>query len=148
MRQEEICKCFGISLNAIEELFEISVFMNKLMHDQNPATDYDLKKYYPQHYQKTLKARREGIYNYVLVNLKKGIKEGLYRKELNVEIIAKLYLWRSEDLHINNIWTNEEFASVKLFLELLNYHIRGIATERGIVELERKIKELESAYNK
>ena len=64
--------------------------MNKLMRDQNPATEYDLKKYYPQHYQKTLKARREGIYRYILVNLEKGIKEGLYRKDMNKEIIAKL----------------------------------------------------------
>ena len=148
IRQEEICKCFGIGLNAIEELFEISIFMNKLMHDQNPATDYDLKKYYPQHYQKTLKARKEGIYSYILLNLKKGIKEKLYRKDLNTDIIAKLYLWRSEDSHINELWTAEEFASIKLFRELVNYHVRGIATEKGIVELERKIKELESAYNK
>ena len=30
IRREEICKCIGIGLNAIEELFEISLFMNKL----------------------------------------------------------------------------------------------------------------------
>ncbi len=47
LRQEEICKCFGIGFNAIEELFEISIFMNKMMQDQNPATEHDLKKYYP-----------------------------------------------------------------------------------------------------
>jgi hypothetical protein len=33
-------------------------------------------------------------------------------------------------------------------VELLNYHIRGIATEKGILVLEMKIKELETAYNK
>ena len=58
IRQEEICKCFRIGLNAVEELFEISLFMNKMMRDQNPATEYDLKKYYPQHFQKTVNARR------------------------------------------------------------------------------------------
>jgi len=148
IRREEICKCFGIGLNAIEELFEISLFMNKLLHDQNAATEYDLKKYYPQHYQKTLKASREGIYSYILVNLKKGIKEGLYRKDLNIEIIAKLYLWRSEDLRISDLWNVEEFTSIKFFMELLNYHIRGIATEKGIIALERKVKELGNAYKK
>ena len=148
IRQEEICKCFRIGLNAVEELFEISIFMNKLMRDQNPTTEYDLKKYYPQHFQKTVNARREGVFNYILLNLKKGIKEGLYRKEMNREVIAKLYLWRIENSQISELFTSEEFSSFKLFVELLTYHVRGIATEKGIVELERKIKELENAYKK
>jgi DNA-binding XRE family transcriptional regulator len=148
MRQSEICKCFGIGYNAIEELFEISIFMNKMMKDQNPATEHDLKKYYPLHYLKTVKARREGIYEYILLNLKKGIKEGLYREEMDKEIIAKLYLSRIEDSHINELFTKEEFTSMKLFVEILTYHVRGIATEKGRIVLENKIKEIETAYNK
>lgn len=148
MRQEEICKCFRIGFNAIEQLFEISVFMNKLIRNQNPATEYDLKKYYPRHYLKTVKARREGIYNYILLNLKKGIKEGLYREEMDKEIIAKLYLWRTENTSINDLFSVEEFTSLRLFVELLTYHIRGIATEKGVIELEKKIKELENTYIK
>jgi AcrR family transcriptional regulator len=144
-RQEEICKCFRIGFNVIEELFEISMFMNKMMRRLNSTTEHDLKKYYPAHYEKTLKARREGIYNYILVNLKKGITEGLYRKELNKEVIAKLYLWRSENAHLDELFTVEEFTSIKLFIELLTYHVRGIATDKGIIVLEKKIKELEKA---
>ena len=148
VRKEEICKCFGIGFNAIEELFEISIFMNKLIRDQNPATEHDLKKYYPQHFQKTIKARREGIYNYILQNLKKGIKEGLYRKDMDIEIIAKLYLSRTENNQLNELFTVEEFTSLKPFIEVLSYHIRGIATEKGILVLEKKVKELENAYKK
>jgi TetR/AcrR family transcriptional regulator, cholesterol catabolism regulator len=147
IRQEEICKCFRIGYNAIEELFEISIFMNNLMRNQNPATQYDLKKYYPQHFQKTEKARRDGVYAYIHLNLKKGISEGLYREDLNKEVIAKLYLWRAENTHLDDLFTKEEFASMKLFIELLSYHIRGIATEKGIHVLEKKIKELEKTFN-
>jgi AcrR family transcriptional regulator len=146
-RQEEICKCFKIGFNAIEELFEISGFMNKMVRDQNPATEHDLRKYYPHHYLKIVKTRRERMYNYVLLNLKKGKEEGLYREEMDEEIIAKLYLSRSENIHFNELFTVEEFTSVKLFTELLTYHVRGIATEKGIIVLEKKIKELET-YNK
>lgn len=148
LRQEEICKCFRIGYNAIEELFEISSFMNKLMRNQNSATEYDLRKYYPAHYHKTVNARRQGIYDYIMTNLKKGIKEGLYRKEMDLEVIAKLYLWRTENVHFDELFTVEEFTSIKLFTELINYHVRGIATEKGIVVLEKKLKELETSYNK
>ena len=147
-KQKEICNCFKNNLNAIEGLFEISLFMNKAMKDQNPSTEYDLKKYYPHHYQKILKARREGMYSYILLNLKQGKTEGLYREEMNEEIIAKLYLSRAENAHFTDIFTVEEFTSIKLFFELLTYHIRGIATEKGIKVLENKIKELEINNNK
>jgi TetR/AcrR family transcriptional regulator, cholesterol catabolism regulator len=144
LRHEEICKCFKIGYNAIEELFEISIFMNKITKDQNPATEHDLKKYYPHHFYKMVKTRRERIFNYILQNLKKGKEEGLYRADLNEDIIAKLYLSRIESIHLNDLFTVEEFTSFKLFLELLMYHIRGIATENGIMVLGKKIKELET----
>jgi AcrR family transcriptional regulator len=144
LRQEQICKCFKTEFNAIEELFEISIFMNKLMKNQNPATEHDLKKYYPHHYYKTVKVRRERIFEYILLNLTKGKKEGLYREELNEEIIAKLYLSRVESIHLNDLFTVEEFTSLRLFIELLNYHVRGIATEKGIMVLNKNLKELET----
>jgi hypothetical protein len=144
IRQEEICRCFKTGFNAIEELLEISIFMNKIIRTQNPATEHDLKKYYPHHFEKIVKARREGVYNYILINLKKGKEEGLYRKEIDNEIIAKLYLSRSESIHTNDLFTVEEFTSLKLFVELLKYHIRGIATEKGINVLDKKIKEIET----
>jgi TetR/AcrR family transcriptional regulator, cholesterol catabolism regulator len=144
VRLVDIYKCFKVGFNAIEELFEISFFMNRMMKNQNPATQYDLKKYYPHHYEKTVKARREGIYTYILQNLKKGKEEGLYRNDFDEEIIAKLYLSRTENSHFNELFTNEEFTSIKIFIEILKYHVRGIATEKGIIILEKKLKELET----
>jgi len=143
IRQEEICKCFSGIWNAIEELFEISIFMNKMIRDQNPATEYDLKKYYPQHYQKIAKIRRERMYSYILLNLQKGKMEGLYREEMDEMVIAKLYLSRAENIHLDELITVEEYTSMKLFIELLTYHVRGIATTKGISVLEEKIKQLE-----
>ena len=144
LRKEEICNCFKTGFNAIEELFEISFFMNKLIRNQNHATDHDLKKYYPHHYQKMIKIRREGSFNYIYQNLKKGKAEGLYRDEINEEIISKVYISRVESIHLNDMFTVEEFTSLRLFIELLNYHIRGIATEKGIMVLNKKLKELET----
>jgi AcrR family transcriptional regulator len=144
LRQEEIFKCFRTGFNAIEELFEISIFMNKMMRDQNPVTENDLRKYYPHHYQKTVAVRRERMYDYILQNLRKGKMEGLYRMEMNEEIIGKLFLSRSENNHFKELFTAEEFSSARLFFEILVYHVRGIATEKGIIVLDKKIEELET----
>ena len=85
-----------------------------------------------------------GIYSYILLNLKKGKTEGLYRAEMNEEIIAKLYMSRSEIIHNSDLYTVEELTSVKIYGELLIYHVRGIATEKGIEVLEKKIAGLEN----
>jgi AcrR family transcriptional regulator len=142
LRQAEICECFKVGFNAIEELFEISLFMNKMMREQNPATDHDLKKYYPQLHQKIIKVKREGIMNYIMLNLKKGKEEGLYRHDFDDEVIAKLYLARAENLPFNDLYSVEEYTSVKIFVELISYHIRGIATQLGIEVLEKKIEKI------
>jgi hypothetical protein len=76
----------------------------------------------------------------VLANLKKGIKENLYRKEINPEIIAKLHVSKILGMFENRIFTIEEFTSPKVIKEIFIYHIRGIANENGILELERQIK--------
>jgi DNA-binding XRE family transcriptional regulator len=142
MRQKQICKCFKVGFNAIEELFEISFFMNKLMREQNPVTEHDLKKYYPEQYEKILKVKREGMVSYILLNLKKGKKEGLYRADMDDEVIAKLYLSRAENIGDSSLYTVEELTSIKIFIELLSHHIRGIATPEGIKELEKNINKL------
>jgi AcrR family transcriptional regulator len=144
LRQEEIFKCFRTGFNAIEELFEISFFMHKMLRAQNPATEHDLRKYYPHHFQKIVTARREKMYKYILMNLKKGKEEGLYREEMDEEIIGKLFLSRSEDGNFRELFSTEEYSSFRLFFEILVHHIRGIATEKGIIVLEKKIEELET----
>lgn len=141
-RQKQICECFKAGFNAIDELFEISFFMNKLMREQNPATEHDLKKYYPAQYEKILKVKREGMVNYILINLKKGKNEGLYRNDMDDEVIARLYLSRSESIGASSLYTVEELTSIKIFTELLSHHIRGIATAKGIKELEKNIKKV------
>jgi TetR/AcrR family transcriptional regulator, cholesterol catabolism regulator len=144
LRQEEIFKCFNTGFNAIEELFAILVFMHKLIREQNPATEHDLRKYYPHHFQRVFSVRREKMYYYIIQNLTKGKEEGLYREELDVEIIGKLFLARSEDENLKELFSAEEFSSSRFFLEILIHHIRGIATEKGLTVLENKIKEIET----
>ena len=134
--------CSG-ELNAIEELFEVQKIVNLMVRNQNPSEEYDLKKYYPDTYRKIIKVRRERMYCKILENIKKGKLQGLYRANLNEEIIAKSYVMRIENAVDSEIFTAEEKNSAELFFEMFVYHIRGIANEKGIQILENKLKELE-----
>jgi hypothetical protein len=129
--------------NAIEELLMVSKMVNHKLKEINPSTEYDLKKYYPHHFQRLVSARRERMYKNIVANIKKGKEEGLYREELNEDVIGKLQVSRIESMMNNEVFSIDEFTSPKFFQEIFIYHIRGIANEKGIELLENKLEKFD-----
>lgn len=144
----EKTKLFGkndhTGLNAVEDVFEVHRQVQQMIKDYNPATDYDLRKYYPELYSQIIKVRREYIYRNVLDNLIKGKAEGLYRLDFDNELIAKIQLSRVEATFDEKVFTHDELLSPRLFKEIFVYHIRGIANDKGLKVLEQKLKELDN----
>jgi len=128
-------------VDAITEMLHIHQFMDKMARRHSHVTDYDLKKYYPAVYAQLLKFKREKTYTIWKNNMEKGKSEGLYRSEVNVEIIAKTNLLRSESSMDTCIFSSEELMSKDFFMEIFIYHIRGIATQAGIERLEELLKQ-------
>jgi TetR/AcrR family transcriptional regulator, cholesterol catabolism regulator len=129
--------------NAIEELFEVNRFMMSYLKRYSPSFDYDMKKYYPDIFNRVFIIRRNKIYNTTLANLKKGKLEGLYREELIEEVLTKLHVSRMENMSSSSLFTMEEINSGEVFKEMFIYHIRGIANEKGITFLEQNKHKLD-----
>ena len=128
--------------NAIEQLIDVSLQINAMMKDYSPSYEYDLRKYYPDIYNNLMSARRKLMYESIIANIRQGKKEGIYRRDLDEIIIAKLLLFRMESLRSSELFTIEEIQSVKFFGELFVYHIRGIATDRGLEVLDKNLGRL------
>jgi TetR/AcrR family transcriptional regulator, cholesterol catabolism regulator len=129
--------------NAIEQLFEVNRFMMSMQKRYSPSFDYDMKKYYPDIFQRVFMIRRNNIFNASVANLQKGKLEGLYREELNEEILAKLNVSRMENMRSSSLFTAEEINSGEIFKEMFIYHIRGIANENGIKFLDQNKHKLD-----
>ncbi len=130
-------------LNAIEELLEVGVHIIKTTKDYNPSTEYDLKKYYPDLYKKMYNIRKEKMYAAVLRNIQTGKKEGLFREDLDDEIIAKMQTSRFLNMGTDEVINPEDMFKPKYILELFIYHIRGIANEKGINVLEKTLNQID-----
>ncbi len=117
--------------NAIEDLLDYYKIQLNLILDYKPNFIYDLKKYYPDIYENYVKIKRENILKSTRQNLEKGKKEGLFRKELDVDIISRLLLMRIEGMIHSGIFNTQELLSPKVFTELFYYHIYGIVSEKG-----------------
>jgi AcrR family transcriptional regulator len=128
--------------NAIEQLIEVSRRVNIIMKDHSPSYEYDLKKYYPEIYARLMSERRAKMYESMLANIRRGKKEGVYRDELNEEIITKLHIMRMESLRESEFFKPEELHASKFFREILVYHIHGLASEEGRKVLEKNMEKL------
>jgi len=111
----------------------------EMMKRNSASYDYDLKKYYPEIYQRIVQIRRKGMYESVLANLKRGKAEGLYRSEMREEIITRLQISRLENMYTDVMFSIDDFSTENIFRELFIYHIRGIANEKGIKYLEENL---------
>ena len=81
----------------------------------------------------------ENMFRAVENNINKGKKEGIFRKEINAEIIAKVYVSRVENSFCSEIFSIEELTTEEFINEMMIYHIRGIASKKGIDFLENKM---------
>lgn len=141
-RQKNLSCIENSGLNAIEELLEVNTQVVDMLQNFNPATEYDLKKYYPDLYHRIQESRREHMHKSLLDNIRRGREEGLYREDFDEDIIAKLNVLRFENLFTSEIFSSNELSSKKFFNELFMYHIHGIANKNGLKVLENKLNEI------
>ncbi len=134
---EEICEK---GYNAIDEIFEISKFVSEMLSNVHPSVHFDLEKYYPEAWAKTMRERQQYVFECVNGNLEKGGKDGLYRSNLNPEIIARIYIAKLDVLFDGEIFPAQKFNFAEVYLEFFRYHIRGIASEKGLNYLIEKVQ--------
>lgn len=132
-------------LDAIKELFLVNGLIHQIHSRYNPTFYYDLKRYYPENYQRWLNEKRQNMFGLIVGNLQKGKREGLYRKEINEHIIGKLYMARMEMLDSNEILDGLKTLSPEFLKEIFTYHLHGICNEHGLERLA-EFKE-KSEYN-
>ena len=123
--------------NAIEENFEIKKMFKEMFKSGENSPAYQLRKHYPEIYNKVISRELNECNSAFKNNIEKGIREGLYRKNLDIDIYVGFYYTLIFSIHGT---TSSEKESQKLELEALEYHIRAMATPNGIIELEKQLQ--------
>jgi len=122
--------------NAIEENFEIRKMFKEMFQATDTSPLYQLKKHYPEIYQKVMSREIDECNTCFRQNIEKGIEQDLYRKDLDIDVYVKFYYILIFSIKENTV---SEKDSVKLELEALEYHTRAMATPKGIAELEKQL---------
>jgi|WetSurMetagenome_2_1015567.scaffolds.fasta_scaffold08806_3 TetR/AcrR family transcriptional regulator, cholesterol catabolism regulator len=125
-------------INAIDILLIVSRDLGERFWDISPSMTFDLKKYYPDIYHQHIDERIEFIYQKIQINLQKGISQGMYRDDLSIELVARLYIRRLIDIHNPEFFPADKFSFQTLFDVMFDNFIRGIARPEGTEYYEKQ----------
>ncbi|MFO7863848.1 MAG: TetR/AcrR family transcriptional regulator [Salinivirgaceae bacterium] len=131
-------ECTKNDVNAIDALLKMSQLISEEVKLFTPTVTFDLKKYYPEIFRRHVEKSQKFAYKAVYRNLQQGISQGLFRKEINAEVVATLYINKIEDVHDENFFKGKEFTFDLIFETMFENHIRGIANEKGIAYFEER----------
>jgi hypothetical protein len=129
-------------MNAIDILLAVSINFSRQMKDLNPINAYELQKYYPSIYREFILKKRDHVYSTLKQNFEQGIAEGIYRNDLDIDLVARLYIQKLVDVHDPEFLSSLNFGFEKVFQVMFDNHIRGIANAEGLAYYEKQIKML------
>ena len=91
----------------------------------------DIRKYYPQVYKEHLTNFLNDKRMELKRMIQRGIKEGVFRKNLNPEIIAHFFCRQVEDIAYYDMLL-DKFSKIDVFENLAITFLRGICTAKGL----------------
>lgn len=128
------CIC-ALNKSPIDEIYEIKKFTMEHLKDEKSSPQHQLQKYYPKIFEKLKTNQFCIMQDCVTNNLVRGVTEGYYRKSIDIEFISRLYFNTMMCLKDPDLFPLNDFSMRTLMDNFLEYHIRGISTEKGIDKL-------------
>ncbi len=121
----------------LHEIFLAFDMVQEMFASMNPAVLYDMEKYHPRVFKKMHDYKYGFLYQMIRSNLENGIREELYRPEIDVDILARFRI-ESIMLPFNPvIFPNNKTQLLHIQRQLLEHFLYGLATTKGRKLIEK-----------
>ncbi|RAJ85359.1 AcrR family transcriptional regulator [Chitinophaga dinghuensis] len=117
--------------NAIEELVNQMQFIRSKARTLNPVMLFEIEKYHPDTWKEVELFRTDCILYGIKENLKRGMSEGLYRKNLDIDIVARMRQLQLEAAFDPIHYPADHYEMHKVMDEVTTHFILGVATLQG-----------------
>jgi AcrR family transcriptional regulator len=135
---ELLCeKCKSKAENAIHEMFLLMENMKAMTQTMNPNSMMELEKHFSNAFDIIKNHKDEFLFSLIKQNLMKGIEEGCYRKDLDIDIISK---FRLETVFIPfnlHLFPLSKFNSLEVHTQLMEHFVYGLMTIKGHELMDR-----------
>jgi TetR/AcrR family transcriptional regulator, cholesterol catabolism regulator len=119
------------SENAIHEVFLAFDMMREMFAQMNPVVVFDLQKYHPAVYRKVQEHKYSFLYQVIKNNLEQGIKEELYRPEIDTDVVARFRIESVMMAFNSDIFPNNRTQLIHIEEQITDLLVYGIATTKG-----------------
>ena len=135
-KKEEI---ISNSSNVVESIFTFLKDGINTMNAINPAFINDLKKFYPEVWRNTYLNNKSKNLNLAYKLLRKGVNEGIFQKEINIDIVSKLIMEQMKILADEDIFPRDKYSVSEVFQSMVISFTRGISTKKGLDIIDQMI---------
>lgn len=128
-------------MDPMEEMFAIRRYLRKSLEGKFQLPIYQLTKFFPEIAQKLKRDQFDKMYHSVIDNLNRGMALGLYRAEINLEFVTRIYFAGVTGTKDTDLFPDTQFNVHTVTNMYLEYHLRAICTSKGLTLLEKHLKE-------
>ncbi|MBA2250504.1 MAG: TetR/AcrR family transcriptional regulator [Chitinophagaceae bacterium] len=132
-----------IAVNAIHEIFLAMEMIKEMFENMNPSILYDLEKNHPNTFARFLEHKNKYLLQILKDNIERGIKQKLYRPEVNADIVARIRLETMFLPFNQEIFPKNKFRLAEVERHLIEYYLFGIASLKGYELILKYQKEQE-----
>ncbi|MFN0048841.1 MAG: TetR/AcrR family transcriptional regulator [Cytophagales bacterium] len=119
------------SKDVIEFFWKATEILKNDMSKMNPSLLFDMKKYHQNGYKAFQQHKSEHITREIKDMLNLGIQQGLFRKDVNVEILSKVRVEQIELMFNPDVFPHDEFTITELSTQIFEHFMYGISTLKG-----------------
>lgn len=115
----------------VAELIQLMKYMETMFSRINPNLFYDMQKYHPDAWKLYREFKEKNMMKKVEENMEKGIALGLYRKDINIPVLARLRMEEVEMGFNPEIYPPDRFNVTVVQVALFDNFLHGITTLKG-----------------
>lgn len=135
MIQKECLTDKARAKDAIDELFLLMEMLDRTFRNMNPVIMLDLQKFHSKAFQVFLEYRNNTLSRMIRDNLKRGIEEGLYRPDIDIDVLVQFRVSSAMLCFQPEAFPGHDMSKVhKVLLENFLY---GVASLKGYKLIEK-----------
>jgi len=131
-QREAMNKIFSETENVIEAIFKMIDLMIDHFKNMSPAFQLDMKRYHNEILKKLGEKDELPYYRNHIEIIKRGIKEGVFREDIDVEIMNKCLLEVERMSNDKSVFPPDDFMDKNVMRTFYVNFIRGISTQKGL----------------
>ena len=127
--------------SVIENVYRKQKKVQEVFNINSDRPIWELQKYYPKTYERMESEFAKSDALFIDKLLEKGWKEGLFRKDINVDFYKIFYTSVQRLRSITRTFPEREFPFWETIYTIIEYFFRILVNEKGLKELERVLEQ-------